>query len=521
MNEENNEMQMPSGEMPFDTPQQEFQEPLTDGQLQGEPQIPGQEQPTGDEEQQEPEMQNPQPEQPKEVEGGQVKCPKCGATDISQNMKTGKLRCNFCRHEFEPEKAQGLAEDASKLEGKSVSSGAADIDASADTMITLKCTSCGAEVVIDTTSSTQARCHWCRNMLSINNQIPNGAVPDMILPFKLKKDEAKDLIYKFVKARNFYAHPTFKKEVTLDKVKGVYFPYVSVDAKQHVQLEGEGEVKIREYEEGSEKNKTKYYDAQCYSVSREFDIAISGLTVESSKQRLNNKASDQTNNIINSIMPFDTENCVKYDSNYLNGYTSEKRDLNVSEVKPIVQEQLNDISRIAVVPTLKAFDRGVRWESEKYDLQGENWNAAYLPVWLYSYMQKKSNGKHLLHYVAVNARTQETMGSVPLNKVLLFFMSLLVEILGIVAAFLCSIYFDSGDEEGGGWGWLFVFSGFIYYAYIYNRYRNKSARHYHEKETKRDMSNLQAIDLKTTIKRRLRNSKIEGSNYNDVRGSTV
>ena len=35
---------------------------------------------------------------------GQNKCPKCGATDISTNAKTGKLRCNFCRHEFEPEK---------------------------------------------------------------------------------------------------------------------------------------------------------------------------------------------------------------------------------------------------------------------------------------------------------------------------------------------------------------------------------------------------------------------------------
>ena len=35
---------------------------------------------------------------------GQTKCPKCGATDISLNVKNGKLRCNFCRHEFEPEK---------------------------------------------------------------------------------------------------------------------------------------------------------------------------------------------------------------------------------------------------------------------------------------------------------------------------------------------------------------------------------------------------------------------------------
>ena len=39
---------------------------------------------------------------------GQNKCPKCGATEISLNIKTGKLRCHFCRYEFSPEKIDGL-----------------------------------------------------------------------------------------------------------------------------------------------------------------------------------------------------------------------------------------------------------------------------------------------------------------------------------------------------------------------------------------------------------------------------
>ena len=41
-----------------------------------------------------------------DAKDGQNKCPKCGATDISLNPKNGKLRCNFCRHEFEPEKLE-------------------------------------------------------------------------------------------------------------------------------------------------------------------------------------------------------------------------------------------------------------------------------------------------------------------------------------------------------------------------------------------------------------------------------
>ena len=41
--------------------------------------------------------------------------------------------------------------------------------------------------------------------------------------------------------------------------------------------------------------------------------------VESNSIRLDKTRNSETNNIINSIMPFDTENCIQYQSNYLIG----------------------------------------------------------------------------------------------------------------------------------------------------------------------------------------------------------
>ena len=149
---------------------------------------------------------------------GQNKCPKCGATDISLNTKTGKLRCNYCRHEFEPEKVEGLETDIDNLIGEIVGSGTQDIQKDFDNMMTFKCSSCGAEVVIDTSEATQARCHWCRNTLSVNQQIPNGSVPDVVLPFKLSKNEAKIEIEKFVGKRKFFAHPKFREEFTTENI---------------------------------------------------------------------------------------------------------------------------------------------------------------------------------------------------------------------------------------------------------------------------------------------------------------
>ncbi len=447
-----------------------------------------------------------------DAKDGQNKCPKCGATDISLNPKNGKLRCNFCRHEFEPEKLDAMEKDISKLEGEIVGSGATNIIADTNDMVTFKCSSCGAEVVVDTAKATQARCHWCRNTLSVNQQIPNGAVPDTVLPFSIPKKEAKETIEKFVGKRKFFAHPMFRKEFTTDNVMGVYLPYMIVDANTHANLKGQGEHETRRWTEKNGDSYDTYYDADLYDVERDFDLTIEGLTVESSKDKLDTGSKDKTNNIINSIMPFDTENCVKWDANYIKGYTSEKRDTNVEELKGLVKEQSKDVARFAANKTLGFYDRGVRWDTENLEVKGQQWKSAYLPVWLYSYQQKKGNNS-LLHYVAVNARTKKTMGSVPIHMPKLVLISALVEILGLIA-----MIFTKTDDNN--WPWLFLLSGIIYFWIMYTRYRNSGARHSHETETKTNMTNLKEYDKFVKKRRRLDNSTMEGANNTKVTGNS-
>ncbi len=438
---------------------------------------------------------------------GQTKCPKCGATDISTNTKSGKLRCNFCRHEFEPEKITGMVEDLSQLQGQVMGSGATDIIADTKDVLTFKCSSCGAEVVIDTASASQARCHWCRNTLSVNQQIPNGSIPDVVLPFNITKDTARAEIEKFVGKRKFFAHPKFKAEFTTNNIMGVYFPYMLVDVNAHANLNGEGEHKTRQYYVRHGDHEELYYDADLYHVEREFDITINGLSIESSSERLNTDSKTQTNNIINSIMPFDIENCVKYNANYLKGYTSERRDTNIDQLKELVSVQSKDITRYAANDTLKHYDRGVAWSSEQLEVKGQQWKAAYLPVWLYSYQEVKGN-KKLLHYVAVNARTKETMGSVPIHMPKLIGISVIVEFFGLLA-----MLFVDWD-----YSFLFLSIGIIYYLIMYNKYRNADARHTYETETKTNMTNLRKKDDFIKSRKGLRNAYIQGANNTRVDG---
>lgn len=435
-----------------------------------------------------------------EAKNGQNKCPKCGATDISQNIKTGKLRCNYCRHEFDGDKING-EDDVTKLEGVVIGSGAQNMEADAEDIVTLKCTSCGAEVVIDTNETAHARCHWCRNSLSINEQLPNGAIPDMILPFAISKEEAKDKINEFVKKRKFFAHPKFKKEFTTENIMGVYFPYMVVDVNGSSKLNGQGEKLVRKYTRGSGDSRRTYYDADLYNINREFDLCVDDLTVEANSDRLDNTSNSKTNNIINSVMPFDTENCVKWDANFLKGYTSERRDTNIDSLRSVVSNQAKDIARFKANETLNAYDRGVRWDSEELNIKGEKWKASYLPVWLYSYQQKKGK-KSLLHYVAVNARTKETMGSVPINMMKLLLFAFIIELFSIYAGLTLEI--DNAV--------FYLAPGVVYYFIFYAKYRNSNARHKHEAETRSQMLNVKGSDAFVSHLKGLSNSKIKGVN---------
>ena len=97
----------------------------------------------------------------------------------------------------------------------------------------------------------------------------------------------------------------------------------------------------------------------------------------------------------------------------------------MEHLRPRLEGQLLSIARAQVVESVSRYDRGVRWEQEGLDVHGTRWVAMYLPVWLYSYHQPGKNGG-LLHYIAVNGRTGETMGSIPVQQWKLLLVALTV-----------------------------------------------------------------------------------------------
>ena len=414
---------------------------------------------------------------------GQIKCPKCGATDISRREETGKLFCNFCRYEFKIEEEEILddADQIEELEGINVGSGAQDIRDDSEGFVTIKCQSCGADVMINSEESVEARCHWCRSYLSLNNVVPSGAVPDVIVPFEYSKAQAKSALERYIRDGYWYfAHPRFKKEFSTENIFGVFLPYMLVDVNAHAQYEGEGEITTKVHKEvtgsGEDRTVTYYYDVDAYKIKREFDFLIDDLTIESSQDKLDAKG---TKNVINAILPFDTKKAKKWNALYLKGYNAEKRDLNIGKLEDTSFKQIHDIGHKLAAETIEQYDRGVRWDSFKQEIKGEKWISAYLPVWLYSY-QKGAK----IYYTALNAQTGETVGTVPLNYPKLLFISLIVSIVPLLLDALL-------DDERIA---FFVILGPIFAAFVYHDYNKKGVKHEHSEETRSQYSKVEKED---------------------------
>ena len=418
----------------------------------------------------------------------QYRCPNCNSTEIIYDENIGKLKCSYCKNVFEEEIVS--YDDISNLEGKNIGRGAKDIKD--DDIITITCNSCGANVVIDSKSAPFAKCHWCRSVLSLDNKIENGSVPDVILPFTVTKEEATKLMGQFIIKKCFFAKKGFIKDFSKDNVMGVFLPYMLVDTNAHCNFEGTGEHLVRKYtvtvghdKDGDPKRETRY-DADLYKINREFDMEIDDLTVESNKERINRYEKNTTNNVVNAILPFDTENCIPFKANYLIGYSTEKRDMNIKDLEEKVSTQISDICRLAINKDLKFFDRGIKWEKEDIKDVGKKYIAATLPVWLYTYVNKTKK-KEVKHYIAINGRTKEINGSIPLDMKKLFLISSLIETFSIGLCLIIYILLPTLFFMGT---FIILISGFVYFLVIYLRYRNKRARHFYESETKYRLHNI-------------------------------
>ena len=270
-------------------------------------------------------------------------------------------------------------------------------------MVKAICPNCGVELVC-AMNNPAVKCHWCQTMIPSNLYIETPNMPDLILPFKITKEEAQKHLDEYIDKINDKKIKRIIKKSENKEIIPIYLPYMLVDINAHSINHGRVKKRI---------NRRKYLST--IKKTRDFDIIIKDVIIETSKNNSFN-AQNSSSDVVNRLKPFDVENSVVFNANYLNGYYSENRELNTTDMDASVRDILKQI----VNDELKKIDQYAKeeteWITKENDIIGTQWTSIYLPVWIYSFCVKE-NGKNKIYYIAINGRTGKSTDSISKEKI--------------------------------------------------------------------------------------------------------
>lgn len=335
-------------------------------------------------------------------------CPTCGAV-IKYDPATGKISCSSCGGSYNP----GTISLLSQLDVKDT----ADADESDDsTRREIVCDSCGAILITDENTSATF-CAFCGSPSLITRRLTREFRPDMVLPFKVTKDQAKAKFLEWAK-RCKYAPGDFTSAKNVEKLTGLYVPFWLIDAKCHAVGVGTG-FKV-------EKHGQDVMRAQ-YSVERDMTFYVKRVPFDGSRA-----ISDR---LMEAIEPFDMAKLCSYTDDYIPGFYAERFDLTALDMAERIESRLSGYARnIAETVNAPYEDLKLRFGSSYVEDYSQLY--ALLPVWFMNYRYEGIN-----YGFAVNGQTGEAAGDIPYSKYKKVFAVLRSSIGGAIGAIASVLVF--------------------------------------------------------------------------------
>ena len=122
----------------------------------------------------------------------EYKCPCCGGA-IAFDSKLQKMKCPYCDTEFETETLSSyddvLKGDVDDRMDWDATAGREWEEGETEGLRVYVCRSCGGEIVGDETVGATT-CPFCDNPVVMMGQFAGALKPDMVIPFKLNKQDA-------------------------------------------------------------------------------------------------------------------------------------------------------------------------------------------------------------------------------------------------------------------------------------------------------------------------------------------
>lgn len=340
------------------------------------------------------------------------KCPSCTGP-LHFVGSSGKLECEYCGQSFDVAEIEAMyaesEEKAAEAQQKAEEKAAADTaegdwdtsgfsdnwGADADGMKAYNCPSCGAELICDATTAATS-CPYCGNPTVVPGQFSGALKPDLVIPFKLSREDAIKKLKAHYKGKPFLPR-SFTSSNHIEKISGVYVPFWLFDG------EAEGDAsydatRVRSYRSGDDEiTETSHFDI--YRAGR---IAFEKVPVDAS--------SKMPDDHMDSIEPYDYRDLKPFSTAYLPGFLADKFDVSVEQSRERADERCKGTLQAALLDSVQGYTSCTRRGGSTHLKRGKV-HYALMPVWM---LNTKWQGKDFLF--AMNGQTGKMVGDLPMSR---------------------------------------------------------------------------------------------------------
>ena len=308
-----------------------------------------------------------------------VKCPTCGS-NIVYEPELGSMMCRNCGNIYSPDTMESRGSLGISKEHDYM--GDSDVSGDDKKRHEIVCNSCGATLIADeNTMSTM--CPFCGSPALITRRMTREFKPDYIIPFKIDKDQAKDIAKKWLDSRQ-YVPWGFKNKCRLTNMTALYVPFWLLDCVVHSEMGGTGKIGGRALE-----------------VNAKMAYHVKGVPFDASVKI--------ANKLMEAIEPYDYKDMVRFESKYLQGFYADKYDQVPTDITNRIVRRIDKFSRDEIDLISHRYQEfEVRSEKNLTWMSDASVKYCLLPVW---FMTVEFEGS--TYQFAINGQTGEASGQVP------------------------------------------------------------------------------------------------------------